>query len=56
MSQIDELLANNEAYAAAFDKGELPLPPGEEARGRRVHGRAAEPVRRARAAARATRT
>jgi len=28
MSQIDELLANNEAYAEQFDKGELPLPPG----------------------------
>ena len=30
MSQIDELLANNEAYAAQFDKGDLPLPPGRK--------------------------
>ena len=28
MSHTDELLANNEAYAASFDKGDLPLPPG----------------------------
>ena len=27
MSVIDELLKNNEAYAEAFDKGDLPLPP-----------------------------
>lgn len=27
MSVIDELLANNERYAAAFTKGDLPLPP-----------------------------
>jgi carbonic anhydrase len=27
MSTTDELLANNEAYAAAFDKGDLPMPP-----------------------------
>ena len=30
MSQIDELLANNEAYAEQFDKGDLPLPPGRK--------------------------
>ena len=30
MSQIDELLANNEAYAAQFDKGDLPLPPARK--------------------------
>jgi carbonic anhydrase len=30
MSVTDELLANNEAYAAAFDKGSLPLPPGKK--------------------------
>ena len=29
MSVTDELLANNEAYAADFDKGDLPLPPGK---------------------------
>src|SRR4029077_8052126 len=29
MTVTDELLANNEAYAAAFDKGDLPLPPGK---------------------------
>ncbi len=28
MSYTEELLANNEAYAASFDKGDLPLPPG----------------------------
>ena len=28
MTQTDELLQNNEAYAASFDKGDLPLPPG----------------------------
>ena len=56
MSVTDELLANNEAYAASFDKGDLPLPPGEEGRGRRLHGRAPEPLRHPRAAARATRT
>jgi carbonic anhydrase len=27
MSKTDDLLANNEAYAASFDKGDLPLPP-----------------------------
>jgi carbonic anhydrase len=27
MSAIDELLANNERYAAGFDKADLPLPP-----------------------------
>jgi carbonic anhydrase len=30
MSATDELLANNDAYAAAFDKGRLPLPPGRK--------------------------
>jgi carbonic anhydrase len=30
MSVTDELVANNEAYAARFDKGELPLPPGKK--------------------------
>ena len=28
MSITDELLRNNETYAASFDKGDLPLPPG----------------------------
>jgi carbonic anhydrase len=27
MSKTDELLKNNEAYAAGFDKGDLPVPP-----------------------------
>ena len=27
MSQTDKLFKNNEAYAAKFDKGGLPLPP-----------------------------
>ena len=30
MSVTDELLKNNEAYAASFDKGELPLPPAKK--------------------------
>src|SRR3954466_14382105 len=30
MSVTDELLANNEKYAASFDKGELPLPPARK--------------------------
>jgi carbonic anhydrase len=30
MSVTDELLRNNEAYAASFDKGHLPLPPGKK--------------------------
>jgi carbonic anhydrase len=30
MTATDELLAHNEAYVAAFDKGELPLPPGKK--------------------------
>jgi carbonic anhydrase len=30
MSQIDELVANNEAYAQTFDKGDLPLPPARK--------------------------
>ena len=30
MSQTDELLKNNEAYASTFDKGELPLPPARK--------------------------
>ena len=29
MPVTDELLANNEAYAASFDKGDLPLPPAK---------------------------
>jgi carbonic anhydrase len=30
MSVTDELVANNEAYAAQFDKGDLPMPPGRK--------------------------
>lgn len=30
MSVTDELLANNQEYAAAFDKGDLPMPPGKQ--------------------------
>jgi carbonic anhydrase len=30
MSQTDELLGNNEQYAAGFDKGDLPLPPARK--------------------------
>ena len=28
MSEVDRLLDNNAAYAAQFDKGDLPMPPG----------------------------
>jgi carbonic anhydrase len=30
MSSTDDLLANNEAYAASFNKGDLPMPPGKK--------------------------
>src|ERR1700733_8507729 len=30
MSSTDELLANNEAYAASFEKADLPLPPAKK--------------------------
>ena len=30
MSSTDDLLANNDAYAASFDKADLPLPPGKK--------------------------
>jgi carbonic anhydrase len=30
VSTTDELLANNERYAASFDKGDLPLPPAKK--------------------------
>ncbi|HUR17305.1 MAG TPA: hypothetical protein VMZ51_00010 [Acidimicrobiales bacterium] len=30
MSVTDELLQNSEAYAAAFDKGDLPMPPARK--------------------------
>jgi carbonic anhydrase len=30
MSVTDELIANNEAYVASFDKGDLPMPPGKK--------------------------
>jgi carbonic anhydrase len=30
VSATDELLGNNETYAASFDKGELPMPPGKK--------------------------
>jgi carbonic anhydrase len=30
MTATDALIANNEAYAASFDKGDLPLPPGRK--------------------------
>jgi carbonic anhydrase len=29
MSATDELVRNNEGYAKAFDKGDLPMPPGK---------------------------
>jgi len=30
MTVTDELIANNQAYARSFDKGDLPLPPGKK--------------------------
>jgi carbonic anhydrase len=30
MTVTDQLLQNNDAYAAAFDKGNLPMPPGKK--------------------------
>ena len=30
MTITDELLRNNESYAAGFDKGDLPMPPGKQ--------------------------
>ena len=30
MSSTDDLMANNESYVAAFDKGDLPLPPARK--------------------------
>jgi carbonic anhydrase len=30
VSSTDDLLANNESYAASFDKGDLPLPPARK--------------------------
>ena len=30
MSNTDDLIANNEGYAASFDKADLPLPPGKK--------------------------
>ncbi|HEX2259008.1 MAG TPA: carbonic anhydrase [Actinomycetota bacterium] len=30
MSVTEELLKNNEQYAASFDKGDLPMPPGKQ--------------------------
>jgi len=30
MSATDDLLANNDAYAGSFDKGDLPMPPGKK--------------------------
>src|SRR5688500_10352696 len=30
MSVTDELLKNNDNYAATFDKGDLPMPPGKQ--------------------------
>src|SRR6202451_2938705 len=30
MSSTDDLLTNNEAYAASFDKADLPLPPAKK--------------------------
>jgi hypothetical protein len=47
MSTTDALLENNERYASSFDKGDLPPPPGPQARRPRVHGRPPRPCARA---------
>ena len=36
MSVTDELIANNESYSQHFEKGDLPLPPGERSRSSRA--------------------
>jgi len=36
MSTTDDLLENAKAYEAAFDKGDLPLPPRERSRSSRA--------------------
>ena len=43
MALLDEVRAANDAYAAEFTKGDLPMPPGRKVRGRRLHGRPARP-------------
>ena len=45
MSVTDELLAHAEAYAAAFDKGSLPLPPAKQVAVGGVHGRPPDHLR-----------
>ena len=45
MTATDEVLENNKSYVASFDKADLPLPPGQEARRSRLHGRPAQPLR-----------
>ena len=56
MSVTDELLKNTEAYAASFDKGDLPLPPAQEGGRRGLHGRPPRSLRACSASTRATRT
>ena len=52
MSVTDELLRNNEAYAAELRQGRPAAAPGQEGRGRRLHGRPPGRPRPARARAR----
>lgn len=49
MTVTDELVANNAAYVAAFDKGRPPPTARQEGRGGRLHGCPAQRVRRTRA-------
>ena len=41
MSATDEFLNNNEAYAAEFSKGDLPMPPAKKTAVVGLHGRPA---------------
>ena len=56
MTMTDKFLANNDAYAAAFTKGDLPMPPAAKRRGRGLHGRPTRPGPSSSASRRATPT
>ena len=55
MTVTDQLLENNEKYAANFN-GPLPLPPVQAHRGPRLHGRPARTCTASSASRRASRT
>ena len=56
MSATDDLLANNDAYVASFDKGDLPLPPAKQVAVVACMDARLERLRRARASRKATPT